>query len=77
MKNIKIFTLLAKTKDGLNYVGTYDNQEKAYEAIGVELSLCGSVLATNYEVIQTGNTDYLIIENELNKYWDILVEDDY
>jgi hypothetical protein len=77
MENTKIFTLMAKTNDALKYIGTYTNKEKVYEAIGGNLNLCGSVLETNYEVIQTGHIDYLIIENELNKYWDISFEEEY
>ena len=68
MKN-ELYTLITRTDEEIpqfNFIGTYDDKEKLYAVIDDDFRYYGSELDTHYEVLHDGQTEFLIIENDLN-----------
>lgn len=61
----------AHNNTDFKYMGTFDDKEKAYNAISNNFRFWGSEVFHYYEVLQDGQDEYLIIEQKENVRFDI------
>ena len=67
MDNLKVYTLLSKAGLHVNYIGTFDNKDRIYNAINENLDECSFVMGAGREIIEADDYDYIIIENKIEK----------
>ncbi|MGW7813851.1 hypothetical protein BU104_14440 [Staphylococcus xylosus] len=65
-KQKEIYTLITREKGQFHYIGVFDDKDKLYSVIDDDFTFYGSDYILGYEVLQDGQTDYIIIENNLN-----------